>query len=69
MTPSQERKHKGSILVIEDERVRLKPLFTILTEDGYAVHERQLELEPHLGFVKKTMSFVVGSLPVLISVR
>ena len=59
MTPSQERKHKGSILVIEDERVRLKPLFTILTEDGYAVHERQLDLEPHLGFVKETLPDLV----------
>ncbi|MBV9770932.1 MAG: hypothetical protein JOZ32_15265 [Bryobacterales bacterium] len=47
MTPSPERKHKGSILVIEGERASLKPLFTILTEDGYAMHERQLDLESH----------------------
>jgi signal transduction histidine kinase/DNA-binding response OmpR family regulator len=50
--PSQQRKHKGSILVIEGEHASLKPLFTILTEDGYAVHELQLDLESQLRFVK-----------------
>src|SRR5690242_1124027 len=59
MTPSQERQHKGSILVIDDEPASLKPLFTILTEDGYAVHERQLDLEPHLRFVKDTLPDLV----------
>src|SRR5262249_35649943 len=54
MGPTQERKHKGSILVIDDEPASLKLLFTILTEDGYAVHERQLDLESHLRFVKDT---------------
>lgn len=54
-TPSEERKHKGSILVIDDEPASLKPLFTILTEDGYAVHERKLDLESQLRFVKATL--------------
>src|SRR5215467_11626039 len=59
MTPSPERKHKGSILVIDDEPARLKLLFTILTEDGYVVHERQLDLEPQLRFVKDTLPDLV----------
>ena len=53
-TPSQERKHKGSILVIADEPASLELLFTILTEDDYAVHSRQLDLESQLRFVKDT---------------
>jgi PAS domain S-box-containing protein len=59
MTPTQERKHKGSILVIDDEPASLKLLFTILTEDGYAVHERQLDLESQLRFVKDTLPDLV----------
>jgi signal transduction histidine kinase/DNA-binding response OmpR family regulator len=53
VTPSQQRKHRGSILVIDDEPASLKLLFNILTEDGYAVHERQLDLESQLRFVKE----------------
>jgi signal transduction histidine kinase/DNA-binding NarL/FixJ family response regulator len=48
------RSHKGSILVIADEPASLKLLFTILTEDGYAVHARQLDLESQLRLVKDT---------------
>jgi signal transduction histidine kinase len=58
-TPSQGRKHKGSILVIDDEPASLKLLFTILTEDGYAVHERQLDLVSQLRFVKDTLPDLV----------
>ena len=54
MIPSQICTHKGSILVIHDEPATLKLLFTILMEDGYAVHERQPDLESHLRFVKDT---------------
>src|SRR5215813_3143610 len=59
MTPSQERKHKGSILVIDEEPASLKLLFTILTEDGYAVHEWQLHLDSQLRFVKDTLPDLV----------
>jgi len=59
MTPSQKRKHKGSILVIDDEPAGLKLLFTILTQDGYAVHERQLDLESQLRFIKDTLPDLV----------
>src|SRR5215831_11185554 len=59
MIPSQNCQHKGSILVIHDEPASLKLLFTILTEDGYAVHERQLDLESHLRFVKDTVPDLV----------
>jgi PAS domain S-box-containing protein len=59
ITPSQERKHKGSILVIDDEPASLKPLFTILTEDGYAVHERLLDPESQLRFVNDTLPDLV----------
>jgi PAS domain S-box-containing protein len=59
MTPSQERMRKGSILVIDDEPASLKLLFTILTEHGYAVCERQLDLESHLRFVKDTLPDLV----------
>src|SRR5262250_3229752 len=59
MIPSQNCKHKGSILVIHDEPASLKLLFTILTEDGYAVHERRLDLESHLRFVKETLPDLV----------
>jgi DNA-binding response OmpR family regulator len=52
--PSQERRHKGSILVIADEHATLKLLVTILTDDGYAVHARQVDLESQLRFVKDT---------------
>ncbi|MBV9340023.1 MAG: PAS domain-containing protein [Acidobacteria bacterium] len=52
---SQERKHRGSVLVIADERTSLKPLFAILTEDGYAVHECQLDPRSQLPFVINTM--------------
>jgi len=59
MTPSQRRKHKGSILVIDDGRASLNLLFTILTEDGYAVHERPLDLGSQLRFVKDTLPDLV----------
>jgi signal transduction histidine kinase/DNA-binding response OmpR family regulator len=61
MTPSPKRKHKGSILVIDDEPASLKLLFTILTEDDYALHERQLnlDLESQLRFVKDTLPDLV----------
>ncbi len=59
VTPSQQRRHKGSILVIGDEPASLKLLFTILTEDGYAVHERKLDLESQLRFVKDTLPDLV----------
>jgi PAS domain S-box-containing protein len=59
MTPSQERNHKGSILVIHDEPAGLELLFTILTEHGYAVRERQLDLQPHSRFVKDTLADLV----------
>jgi signal transduction histidine kinase/CheY-like chemotaxis protein len=52
-------KHKGSILVIGAEPASLKLLFTILTEDGYAVHERQLDLESQLPFVKDMLPDLV----------
>ena len=59
MTSSQPRKHKGSILVIDAEPASLKLLFTILTADGYAVHERQVDLESQLRFVKDMLPDVV----------
>jgi signal transduction histidine kinase/DNA-binding response OmpR family regulator len=58
-TPFQERKHKGSILVIADESASLKLLLAILTEDDYAVHARQLDLESQLRFVKETLPDLV----------
>jgi len=58
-TPVQGRKHKGSILVFDDEPATLQPLFTILTEDGYVVSERRLDLESHLRFVKDTLPDLV----------
>ena len=59
MTPSQQRKHKGNILVIDDGHASLNLLFTILTEDGYAVHERPLDLGSQLRFVKDTLPDLV----------
>jgi PAS domain S-box-containing protein len=59
MTPSQQRKHKGSILVIDDGHANLNLLFTILTEDGYAVQERSLDLGSWLRFVKDTLPDLV----------
>jgi PAS domain S-box-containing protein len=59
MTSSQKGKHKGGILVLGDEPASLKLLFTLLTEDGYAVQERQLELESHLRFVKEMLPDLV----------
>jgi signal transduction histidine kinase/DNA-binding response OmpR family regulator len=58
-TPFQERKHKGSILVLADESASLKLLLAILTEDDYAVHARQLDLESQLRFVKETLPDLV----------
>lgn len=58
-TPSQVRKHKGSILVIDEQPASLELLFTILIEDGYAVHARKLDLESQLRFVKDTMPDLV----------
>jgi PAS domain S-box-containing protein len=59
LTPSSERKHRGNVLVIADERTTLKPLFAILTEDGYAVHECQLDLESRLPYVINVMPDLV----------
>jgi len=59
MTTSQHRKHKGSILVIDGGDSSLNLLFTILTEDGYAVHERSLDLGSQLRFVKDTLPDLV----------
>ena len=59
MTPSQERKHNGCILVIADELASLKLLLVMLTEDDYAVHARQLDLESQLRFVKDTVPDLV----------
>ncbi|HXY53011.1 MAG TPA: PAS domain-containing protein [Terriglobales bacterium] len=56
---SPERKHRGSVLVIADECTSLKSLFAILTEDGYAVHEWQLDLRSQLPFSINTMPDVV----------
>jgi PAS domain S-box-containing protein len=56
---SQGRKHRGSVLVIADERTSLNPLFAILTEDGYAVQEWQLDLRSQLPFVINTMPDLV----------
>ena len=53
-TRSQERKHKGSILVMSDEPASLELLFTILTQDDYAVHAQQLDPESQARFVKDT---------------
>ena len=38
MSTSHETRHKGTILVIDDEPANLKLLMTILTDQGYAVH-------------------------------
>jgi PAS domain S-box-containing protein len=61
---SHARKRKGLILVIDDEPANLALLFAILTEDGYAVHERHVDVESPLRWVK-------GMLPdlVLVDVR
>jgi PAS domain S-box-containing protein len=58
-TPSQERKQRISILVIADVPSSLKLLFTILTENGYAVCERRIDLESHFQFVKDTLPDLV----------
>jgi len=58
-TPSPECKHRGSVLVIAEEHSSLKPLFAILTEDGYAVYEWQLDLRSQLPFVINTMPDLV----------
>jgi PAS domain S-box-containing protein len=62
MTPSQQHQYegrKGSILVIDDGHASLNLLFTILTEDGYAVCERPLDLWSQLQFVKDTLPDLV----------
>jgi len=59
VTPSQQRKHKGSILVIDDGDASLNLLLTILSEDGYAVHERPLDVASQLQFVKDTLPDLV----------
>jgi PleD family two-component response regulator len=59
MAPSQKRKHKVSILVLGEEAASLKLLFNLLTEDGYAVHARQLELGSQLRFVKDAVPDLV----------
>jgi len=56
--PSQVRKHKGSIVVIDDEPASLKQLMTILSEDGYAVDSAN-EGESGLQFVKRTLPDLV----------
>ena len=58
-TPSQERKHRGTILVIADEPASLKLLLNILTEDDYTVCIRQLHLESLLRFLKDTLPDLV----------
>jgi formate hydrogenlyase transcriptional activator len=58
MTPSRESKHKGSILVIDDEPANLKLLMNILTEQGYSVHPAN-EGELGLQFVKHTLPDLV----------
>ena len=58
-TASQQRKYKGSVLVIAEEPTSLKALFSILTEDGYAVHEWLLDPRSQLPFVISTMPDLV----------
>jgi len=53
--PSPGGKHRGSVLVMSDERTSLKSLFSILIEDGYAVHEGQLDAVSQLPLVIKVM--------------
>ena len=53
MTTFQDRNHKGSILVIDDEPASLKVLLTILTENGYVVHPAN-EGELGLQFARRT---------------
>ncbi|MFZ0317882.1 MAG: PAS domain S-box protein [Candidatus Sulfotelmatobacter sp.] len=59
MTRSHQRKHNGCILVIGDGEASLNLLCTILTEDGYAVHEPPLDLGSQLRFVKDTLPDMV----------
>ena len=59
MAPYQQRKHKGSILVIADAPANLNLLFTILTEAGYLVHERQLDLVSQVRVVKDMLPDLV----------
>jgi len=59
MTPSLQRKHKDRILVIDDAPASLNLLLTILTQDGCAVHERQLDLDSQLRFDKDTLPDLV----------
>jgi len=59
MAPSQKRKHRGSILVLGEEPASLKLLFNLLTEDGYAVRARQLDLGSQLRFVKDAVPDLV----------
>ncbi len=58
MIPSRESKHKGSVLVIDDEPANLKLLMNILTEQGYSVHPAN-EGELGLQFVKHTLPDLV----------
>jgi PAS domain S-box-containing protein len=58
MTPSQDTKRKGSILVIDHEPASGELLSTILTEHGYAVH-LESEVELGLQFVKHTLPDLV----------
>jgi CheY-like chemotaxis protein len=53
VTTYQDRNHKGSILVIDDEPASLKVLLTILTENGYVVHPAN-EGELGLQFARHT---------------
>jgi len=53
VTTFQDRNHKGSILVIDDEPASLKVLLTILTENGYVVHPAN-EGELGLQFARRT---------------
>src|SRR5262245_13020692 len=59
VTPSQQSKHKRSVLVVTAEPASLKPLFTILTEDGYAVRALQLDPDPQLRLVKDVLPDLV----------
>ena len=58
MNPSQESRHKGSILVIDVKPASLKLLLNMLTEHGYAVHPEN-EVESGLKFAKHTLPDLV----------
>ena len=59
MTPPRRSKRKGSIVVFDAESTGLQPLFDILTEDGYAVHLFQANLDSQLRSVKDVLPDLV----------